>query len=95
MPRTPSRCVFPNGILHFAQFRRALQLQRGIAALDGEGQRVAGADADDALHVGEAADLLAVDRGDDVADLEARPLRRRCWPRSCRRAPSCSACRRR
>ena len=66
--------MFPNGSFTSAQFRRALQLQRGIAALDGEGQRVAGTDADDALHVGEAADGLAVDRGDDVADLKARPL---------------------
>ena len=58
-------------ILHFAQFRRALQLHAWIAALDRESQLLAGMDADDALHVGEAADRLAVDRGDDVAGLEA------------------------
>src|SRR5437879_7287474 len=70
----PEALRVAEGVLHFAQFRRALQLQRGITALDGEGQGVAGTDADEALHVGEAADLLAVDGGDDVADLKARPL---------------------
>ena len=64
----------PERVLHFAQFRRALEFQRRIAARDGEGQGVAGAGADQALHVGEAADLLAVDGGDDVADLKPGPL---------------------
>src|SRR5207342_1845509 len=61
-------------ILYFAQLRRALQLQRGITALEGEGEGIAGANADEALHVGETADLLAVDGQDDVADLETRAL---------------------
>ena len=43
-----------------------------IATLDGERQLIAGVNADDALHVGEAADGLAIDHGHDVANLKAR-----------------------
>src|ERR1700730_2530545 len=60
---------------HFLEFRRALQLQGGIAALDRERQVLAGANADNALHVGEASDLAVIDRRDDIADLKARRSR--------------------
>jgi len=46
-------------------------LQRRITAPDGEVKGVAAMNADDALHVREVADDLAIDNRDDVADLEA------------------------
>src|SRR4029079_9223024 len=49
-----------------------MHLLWGIAALDREGQLVAGMNADDALHVGETANGLAVDRRYHVADLKTR-----------------------
>src|ERR1700722_8543313 len=61
----------PERGLYFLELRRALQFQGGIAALDRERQRLAGMNADDALHIGEASDRLFVDRRYDVADLKA------------------------
>src|SRR6185312_3958136 len=62
-------------VLDLAQLRRGGQRDRSAAAVDDDLERLAGADADDALHVGEAVDRLAVDRGDEVARLEAGGLR--------------------
>ena len=47
------------------------ELQRRITAPDSEVKGVAAMNADDALHVREVADDLAIDNRDDVADLEA------------------------
>ena len=66
-------------VFHFLQLRRAAQLHGGIAALDREGELFTGVNADDALHVGEASDRVAVDCRHDVADLKAG--RRRGTPR--------------
>ena len=58
-------------VLYFPEFRRPAQLQRGIAALDGERQLLAGSNADDPLHIGETADRFAIDRRYDVSHLKA------------------------
>src|SRR6185312_9229759 len=63
-------------VFELAQLRRRRQRLGGTAAVNDDLQRHAGADADDALHVGEAVDRLAVDRRHEVAGLEAGRLRR-------------------
>src|SRR5262249_19854522 len=57
-------------ILHFPQLRGPGELNRAIAALDGECQLFAGLSADNTLHGSEAFDLGAVDADDDITDLE-------------------------
>ncbi|TDN07432.1 hypothetical protein CEE84_11665, partial [Lactobacillus crispatus] len=59
-------------VLDLTQFGCGLQGDGRPIALDCEGQLLAGIDRDDALHVGEAVDDLAVERGHHVAGLKAR-----------------------
>src|SRR6185369_91853 len=61
-------------VLELLELRYRLEGDGGAAPVDGDRQRFAGADADDALHVGETSDRLAVDRHDEVARLEAGDL---------------------
>src|SRR6185437_15689748 len=68
--------LITKGILHRPQLRGPLQLDDAIAALDRELHRFARVRANDALHVGKAVDLAAVDGSDDVTDLETRGRRR-------------------
>src|SRR5690242_16200183 len=63
-------------VLQLAQLRGGSQRHRRAATLDFDGERLAGADADDALHVAEAVDLAAVDRQHEVAGLKAGRRRR-------------------
>ena len=58
-------------VLEFLELRHSLERDLRIVALDLDDQRCTCADADDALHVGEAFNLLAVDRQNQVAGLEA------------------------
>ena len=57
MPSTPSRWTLPKLSLISLSCGHGLERHLRIAALDLDGERLAGADADDALHVGEAVDL--------------------------------------
>ena len=61
MPSTPMRCTLPKLSLISLSCGVALSVTMLAAALDHDASGLAGADADDALHVGEAVDLLAVD----------------------------------
>ena len=63
-------------VLHLLELGHRLERDLHAAALDLDLERRAGADADDALHVGEAVDRLAVDGEHEVAGLEAGGLRR-------------------
>ena len=63
-------------VFEFLELGRRLESDRRSAAVHINRQRVAGTDADDALHVGETLDFLAIDRGYQVAGLESGGLRR-------------------
>ena len=65
------RCTLPK--LSFTSFSAgtALSVTRVAAAVDLEHQRLAGAGADDPLHVGEAFDLAPIDRQHQIARLES------------------------
>ena len=66
-------------VFELLELRHGLESDRRSAALDFDRQRLAGADADDALHVGEAFDFLAIDREHQIARLEIRRPPPR-WP---------------
>src|SRR5271170_1637713 len=57
-------------VLDLFERRRRLEYERRAVAIDLDGERGAGAVADNTLHVGEIFDWLAVDGDDDVAWLE-------------------------
>src|SRR6201999_2101656 len=61
-------------VLQLLELRCRLERDRHAPALNLDRERFAGADADDALHVGEVVHLLAVDGGDEIARLEAGGL---------------------
>src|ERR1039458_9927604 len=62
-------------ILELLELRRGFERDMHAAAFDLDIERLAGADADDALHVGEIVDFLAIDRHHQVARHEAGGLR--------------------
>ena len=65
MPSTPMRCTLPKLSLISVSCGRRLQSQRAAPPRSTSNvERLAGAGADDALHVGEALDRAAVDRDD-------------------------------
>ena len=59
-------------VLDLLERRRRLEHDLGALAIDRDRQRLAGALADDALHVGEVADGAAVDRHHQVTGLKTR-----------------------
>src|SRR5262245_56343910 len=63
-------------VLELFELRRRLEVDRRTATININRQRLAGTDADDALHVGEALDLLAVDCGNQISGLESGSLGR-------------------
>ena len=70
MPSTPMRWVLPKLSFTSCSAGAALSVTCVPPRSTTMVERLAGADADDALHVGEAADRAAVDRQHDVAGLE-------------------------
>src|SRR5262249_34873116 len=62
--------------LLFGEHRRGAKLDRAPRPLDPERKRPARTGRDDALHLGEAFDRLAVDRDHEIARLEAGDCRR-------------------
>ncbi len=65
------RLMLPNVSFSSLRVGTALRVICGAGALDHDGQRLAGAHAHDALHLGEAVDRTAVDAQDEIARLEA------------------------
>ena len=61
----------------------AFSVCRVAAAVHGDFERLAGVDADHALHLGESLDRASVDGDNDVARVRTRPLPPRC--------PACTA----
>src|SRR2546423_10683684 len=63
--------IVSKGIFNYLQMRRGTKLQGRIASLNGKTQLLAGANANDSLHIGESSDRGAIDCGYHIADLEA------------------------
>ena len=72
MPRMPMRWTLPKVSLTSLSAGVALRTSVAAVAFDRDVEGLAGAGADDALHVGEAFDRTAVDGYDQVARLESR-----------------------
>jgi hypothetical protein len=69
MPSTPKRWTLPK--LSLISLSCGGKREFGVFPLDHDLERVARGDAHDALHVGKAVDLLAVNRQNEIARLEA------------------------
>ena len=70
MPKMPMRCTLPKLSLISLSAGVAFSTTWAALAVNGDRQRLAGALADDALHVGEVADGAAVDRHHQVTGLK-------------------------